>query len=187
MPLRRDQRNDQGNHMRFDFLKPYRVVLVTGPQRSGTTIATRVIAKALAAEAVVEERYGINDGNRWRKFVRNRLCGRAKAVIQCPAMCHIVHEFGDRDDLAVVFMRRPLEDIIASQDRIGWTEREEWRELEKYGAESGPIAEIKYCYWQDVQKQRIKHAYEVNYMDLSDSDLWAPKELRQGWGARQTA
>jgi len=156
------------------------LILVTGPQRSGTTIAAKMIAQDTGHLLVLEERFGTHDKGRWEKIIE----GSHGVVIQCPTMCRWAHQFGERDDVLVVLMRRDIDDIIASQERIGWRER---RELVPYGVDEGPIAAVKYDYWEREQVGQIRHSLELEYEDLSDHPLWVPKARRRRFGPRQTA
>jgi len=105
-------------------------------------------------------------------------------VVQCPVLCRHVHMLAG-DDVAVVLMRRRIEDIIASQKRIGWMW--EWLELARYDRLDGVISEIKYNFWDQFQKDRIKHAFEIEYENLTAHPLWLDKEVRQDFEANQTA
>jgi hypothetical protein len=104
-------------------------------------------------------------------------------VVQCPVLCRHVHMLAG-DDVAVVLMRRKIEDIITSQKRIRWMW--EWLELARYDRSDGIISEVKYQFWEQVQKERIKHAFEIEYESLAAHPLWLDKELRQNFDVRQT-
>lgn len=168
----------------FEHLKGFDVILVSGPQRSGTTICARMIAQDTGHSLVDESEYQWHDEAHWRQIVQD---GEG-IVVHCPAMCHLVHEFGDDERVVVVLMRRDVRAIIASQERISWTEREEPRELAKYGADYGPIALVKYEHWDQVQRDRIpeEQRFEVEYEDLEAHPLWIPREKRVNFGHRQT-
>lgn len=164
----------------FEHLDNYSVVLVTGPQRSGTTIAARMIAHDTDLSYIDEQAFKATDVEKWRDIVERSL----NVVIQCPGMCRWVHEYGDRDNVAVVMVCRPVEDIIASQRRIGW--RYEAYELRSYEANGArPVARVKYDYWYEHQKGVILNAYELQYESLSNHPLWVPKERRRFFGPRQ--
>jgi hypothetical protein len=104
-------------------------------------------------------------------------------VIQCPALSYWAWAVGTVDDVAVVLMRRPVVDIIASQERVRW--EYEWLELMRYGATSGPIAEVKYRFW-DETKDRIRHPFEVEYESLKAHPLWIDRHMRQNFRSDQT-
>lgn len=165
----------------FEYLKAYQRVIVTGPQRSGTTITARIIAHDTGLEYVDEQAFRATDVDKWRGVVPSR----TNYVMQAPGMCRYVHEFGACDDLAVVLVRRSVEDIEASQKRVGWN----WDafELDRYGlaADMGPIAQVKYDFWDSYQRALIKHPFEIAYEDLAGHPLWVSKDKRGNFGPRQ--
>lgn len=165
----------------FEGLARFDRVLVTGPQRSGTTICARMIAADTGYVYVDEEDIGIH----YLETLRALLDERRGVVVQCPALARWVHTL-DVESVLVVWMRRALVDILASQERIGWVERgEEELELSKYDSLSGPVAEVKWRFWQRVQRPRLANWMEVLYEDLSVHPLWVQKGERDGWMHRQ--
>lgn len=160
----------------------YRVILVSGPQRAGTTIATEAIARTLHYRAVREEEYGTHDVDRWRTLIDAGF----HLIIQCPAMSHLLHVVADRDVL-VVFMKRDIADIVASQERVNWPALEKRRALGKYNADEGEPAPLKYTFWHDVQRDLIENWIELDYEALSTHPLWVPQAQRRHFGPRQTA
>jgi hypothetical protein len=175
--------------MHFEELVPelrrFASVVVTGPQRSGTTIATRMLAAELGMEAVLEEAF---DTQNLVRFVQV-LTERPGRVIQAPALSSIVHLLR-KNDVAVVFMRRPLDAIQRSEERINWRPGNDGMERAKYfaGDSSEPISEIKARAWERYQKRTLRDAaFELDYDTLASSPLWVPQELRTGFRSRQTA
>jgi len=164
----------------FEHMQAFKKIIVTGPQRSGTTITAKMIAADTGHDYIDEDDIGIKSMERMRAVIKND----RRVVVHCPALCRHVHEFGGRDDTAVVIVRRPIPDIVASQKRIGWPAEKE--ELGRYGIESGIISKVKYRYWDNHQKANIKHPVEVTYASLKKHPLWVPKQKRVGWGPRQT-
>lgn len=164
----------------FEALRQYQRILVTGPQRAGTRIATRMIAYDTGHQFVDEYEIYMDSLYVLHYFVNTR----ENFVVQCPALCRYVHLFGDRADTAIVMMRRNVNDIEASQNRISWV----WRDLEllRYGYTEGNIAEIKYDYWDTHQKPLIANPIEVQYDGLATHPLWTPKENRRVFDASQT-
>lgn len=163
-------------------LGQYRVVVVTGPQRSGTTIAARIIAAESGLRYVDEDEYGTKDMEAWKKLVAT---GQG-LVIQSPAMARWAHEVGD-GDVMVVWMERPLADILRSQKRIGWNdgpERAKYKDCEGYHADA-PVALIKFRFWTVYQMGLIPHAMNLRYSDLAGHPLFVEDEARQEWRPRQ--
>ena len=164
----------------FENLSKFDVILVSGPQRSGTTLAAKAIAADTGHTYVNEVEFNFHDEDKFGAIVDFG----GKVVIHCPPMCHKLHEWADDEDVAVVMMRRDLRDIIASQERINWTDKEQWRELQKYNAKYGPIALVKYDYWERVQSPLIpiERRFEVEYESLAEHELWIAPEERPYFG-----
>ena len=154
----------------YDGWERYRVVLVTGPQRSGTTFVSHVIAEDTGRRHIDEDEFNVRDEKRWRKLVAES----AGSVIHCPSMMHLVTVVPD--DVLVVLVRRPLPDIAASEARIGW---DAGHELAKYAGRSVAAA-VKYAWWAD---QEVAHSVIVDYDSLADHHLWV--DDRAKFGPRQ--
>lgn len=164
----------------FTPLARFKQIFVTGPQRSGTTIAAKMIAADTGFRYVDED-----------EFLRDRidmlsplLADDTPSVIHCPALCRFVHELAD-DASAVVLMRRDIAAIVASQRRINW--RAERIELRRYGLQTGVIAEVKYRFWESAQRDRVSNAFELDYECLAGHPLWVDPSRRRKFGPRQTA
>jgi len=166
----------------FEHLKGFDVILVSGPQRSGTTICSKMVAADTGHTLIPESEFDFHDEALFRAIVT----AGGKSVVHCPPMAHLLHEFADDDGVAIVFMVRDVRDIIASQERINWTAKEEVRELTKYGAHYGPISLVKYDYWSRVQRDRIPEGqrFEVEYESLSKHPLWEDRPGRGQFGYR---
>lgn len=166
----------------FKGLAHFNKILVTGPQRSGTTICAKMITEDTGHRFVPEEEIGVDSLNRlwdlWRL--------ESGFVAQCPALMRYAHEFGD-DDTLIVVVRRPVAEIVASQERIDW--QYEPPEKMRYNAThlDGPIAAARYVFWSLHQAARIEHRMEIRYEDLAGHPLWVPAEERENWEARRTA
>lgn len=189
----------------FNYLKPFPYIFVTGPQRSGTTIAAYMISQDLGYDFFHEEHMTSAIKERIPakvevgKFIQAYnhsphpppwagLMGKnyTKFVVQCPALCSIVHKWIGIENIAVVMMIRPVADIIASEKRISWG-FEEW-EKGNYPGQSGPISKIKYDFWHSTQKNVLAdQGFELEYESLCKHPLWANKEQRKGFGSRQIA
>jgi hypothetical protein len=156
-------------------LKGQRVILVTGPNRSGTTIAAHIIAYELSYTYVDEDEFIVDHPELLEEVFQ-----RDYIVIQGPSICNIAHQL----DCFVVMMRRPLEEIHASEKRVKWS----WtkRELSKYNQTTGSIAEVKYAYWDNVQRFMCEGKYaELDYHSLEDHPLWIQDANRSKFKARQ--
>jgi hypothetical protein len=164
-------------------IRAFDVVVVTGPQRSGTTIATKVLAEALGIEAILEETFREDDLILFGAVItRHRPC-----VVQAPALSGAVHLL-KAQYACVVFVKRSLDDVITSQERIDWTRTHEFWEKSKYhhGADPRPIALLKADMWEQQRHLLGRRAFDLEYESLTSSRLWVPKELRTQFGPRQT-
>lgn len=172
----------------FDHLRPFGKVIVTGPSRSGTRIASRMIAHDLGYEWLQEDAVATRDLNRLKAL----LAERDKFVVQCPGLSAWVDTVSG-DGTAVVFMRRPVENIIASQRRVKWTdgarEKRPYAERPEFTGMvnvARPIAEIKYRVWDEWQHARTQNAFELQYESLAAHPLWIERERRATFTAWQT-
>jgi len=163
----------------FEHLGGFERVLVTGPQRSGTRICSKMIAHDTGLRFIDELEFAADSLNRLWKILQDE----TGIVVQCPALCRYVHHLAGCND-AVVFMRRRLVDIKMSEQRIGW----EWEppEMMRYDERFITAAEAKLDHWWDVQSFDIDHPFEIHYDDLAEHPLWIPKEQRVNFEACQT-
>ena len=185
--------------MNFKFMEDYRFILVTGPQRSGTTIAARMISEDTGLQFLSEGAMAVQDKDAEAKEALPQLIDKlvaagASAVIQCPIQCRFIHEVAISSHMLVVMMRRPLPDIVASEKRIRWGDARQQAlyadVIKKYPKLSDkPISQVKYFYWDTVQRlQLVKRncdVYELRYDDLHTHKLWIPKEQRSKFFPRQ--
>lgn len=172
----------------FEHLTKYKRILVTGPQRSGTTIAAKMIAADTGYRFVDEHEFGVDDICHFEEMLA--IDG---IVIQCPAMCHLIHKYGRTSENLIVFMIRRNEDIIASENRIRWHFAEYERSKYKNQFESVwnfyqylPICEIKKQVFIMHQEQEIKEHMRIGYSELSNHRLWIDKQFRLNFTAKQT-
>jgi predicted O-linked N-acetylglucosamine transferase (SPINDLY family) len=158
-------------------LGDYDRIIVTGPQRAGTTIAAKIIASELNYRFVPEEEVGFESVEELFELYRTE----RRFVVQGPCLCAYVHLLPG----AVVLMRRSVDEIVRSQDRIRWSY--EIFELNRYFATHGPVAQIKYDAWDRFQKPRLgERAFELDYHALAGHRLWIEQEQRGTFLPRQT-
>jgi hypothetical protein len=162
----------------FEFLQGFDKIIVTGPHRSGTTIAMRMIARDFNYDSFYEECVEYDNLGMAATF----MIERSKFVLQIPGLCRWVHLLGNRDDTAVVMMKRNVDDILSSERRVNWQHR--LLELWKYDMVDGIVPEIKYKFWDEYQKKILPHPFEINYEDLREHPLWI--SYRPNFGIRQT-
>ena len=156
----------------FEKLKEFKKILVTGPQRSGTTICGHMIAKDLQYRYVDEREVNV----RSLFLLSQKLLNPEKIVIQCPVASAFV-SWIDFPETCVVFMRRNCKEIKESEERINWPE--ELVELKNYFTNKGPIAQVRYHNWDIYQRPCMKVPYfEMPYESLKTHPLWVDKEIR---------
>ena len=172
----------------FEEMRGYRVILVTGPQRAGTAIASKMIAEDTGHKYIAEHDFGGFSVPGFKKAISEH-----NVVIQCPTMSGRIEDF-TTDDMLGVFMFRDLDDIARSEDRIGWSVGV-YHELYNYGRErnaartyrqqGGRTAPLKYRLWIK-QKLIVEHYRDLDYESLSKHPMWVSTEERI-YNGKQTA
>jgi hypothetical protein len=89
-------------------------------------------------------------------------------------------------DILVVLMRRDLDQIHRSAQRIGWAKDlgGNTTELRKFGLSEGDSAAVKYAYWD--QHTKSVPFIELEYESLTGHPLYVPAALRRDFGPLQT-
>ena len=155
---------------------------MTGPQRSGTRICSKMIAQDTGYKCFEESRVGSSFA------VACKVLSDDGVVLHGPMLANKADLFND--DILVVFMIRDAEDIKASEKRIGWYGAKwgEQNERPRYNAINTkmPISEIKCFVWWHLQRGRIKNSIEILYDTLSEHPLWKDKKDRVDFEANQT-
>lgn len=171
----------------FEHLAKHDQIIVVGPQRSGTTIATKMIARDLGYTEFLEEKVSFRYETLRAMVVTNHRERKVRGVYQAPhltAFCHLIPA-----EPAVVMMVRGVKDILASQHRINWGGPggvNEMKELALYYRDTGVASEVKYEVWHKYQKKLIKNPYELEYESLKNHPMWVDKEGRKNFKPRQT-
>lgn len=170
----------------FEALGGYRVVIVTGPNRAGTTPAARAVSYDTTLSYIDEDDYGC-DLDTWQQIVEK---GRG-VVVHSPGMARWVAEVANREDVFVIWMLRPLSQIMISESRVDWSdsdEREKYTDTTGYGKmRQYPISVVKTRFWQEHQRGLVRHWREVRYEELRVHPLWVPDNKRRNFGPRQWA
>ena len=89
--------------------KKFNKILVSGPQRSGTTFLSNVLSEDL--------NYELHDELR---DVEDFLRVGVDSVTQAPSMSSLLHKIPKQNGVVVIFASRNCNDIIASCERINW-------------------------------------------------------------------
>lgn len=156
-------------------LAGYKRIVVTGCQRSGTTIAGKIIANDLGYKYVDEFEIGINDVVSFCKTLIEE-----RVVIQCPALTHIMPKL-DWEETAIVVIDRPIEEIIISEERV---DLKTGRECEIYGYNDPKFL----CVYKKLflKKSEIKLPFfSIDYYSFKDHEMW--RENRKDYTLKQTS
>jgi len=168
----------------------YRMVVVSGCQRSGTHIMAKILAHELGWQYITDEDYDVSDFNGWANLI---LTGVHMAA-QCPHMTHLLHE--TPDDVLVVWMHRPIEELIVSFARVnpGHISASQPYQMLFYsqlpevgtGRQIGAgWIKVREQYWNMVQRPMLgRRGVTFNYHDLEEHRLFVHN--RTGWTMNQT-
>lgn len=180
--------------------KEYKNIVVTGPQRSGTQIAARIIADILNWDFVGEQTLfvkGFKHSDCYFKWVNNT--EMKTMVLQCPSISHECH-LTPKPTL-VVFMMREVEEIVASDKHRTDTFTtispnngkvvnvksvfiQKGKQYAKlfYDRERSSIEEVPqrvYDVWNNVQKKADFSWYELEYNKLEQHQFWLSLSVRR--------
>jgi len=168
----------------FEHLKEFDYIIVSGMQRTGTTIAARMIQYDTEIPRCI-----------WLGHNVNRV-GESDdpTVYHAPGLSHMLHLIETPPEVkwAVVWMTRDDKEVFDSLSRlIKWNAT---LSLEQYGEEpTGDwkkdvrrLIQIKAEWWED-QKSQIPNAFEIEYNSLKDHLMWVNKRDRKKFNARQTS
>ena len=165
--------------------KGYDKILVTGPMRSGTTIASKIISEDLGYKLIDERDH--QDVPKTTDTIINVF---DNFVIQGPGLSSYIELLSK--DVLIVFMVRNCGDIIRSEKRVGWDAQV--KELNKYIEQYEPkvlqylqpISLLKYRMWIEVQRANIKNFIELEYESLKSHKLWVNEGERKNFTGKQT-
>lgn len=165
--------------LNFDQYRKYDTIIITGAQRSGTQITAKIFAHELGKRFVAESRFNVHNFEMMTVWFGD-------SVIHAPALCHMVGFIPQ--DICVVFVVRDYDEIIASQQRIGWNDDE--LEKNKYSDQfeidrDKPICQIKHEIFLEHHLQ-LPNTTMFSYDDLQDHPMFIKKELRKDFTAWQT-
>ena len=180
----------------FECLKKFNNIIVTGPQRSGTRICAKMIAKDTSKRYKDEFSISwenVNSNGVFLRYLSNESIEQelstGNTVIQCSANSFEIERYS-REDTCIIFMWRETFDILKSERRIGWTE--EVQEKIKYQKRFNdvdmiqPISTIKKNVWEKYQKNKIIYWMYVYYESLKLHEYWVDKNNRKEFKWNQT-
>lgn len=162
-------------------LKKHKKIVVTGPHRSGTTIAAFILATDLGYKFVDEQEYDGNDPEKFMKlFSKPR-----KMVIQNTSFMRDLHRF----DFCIVLVKRKIKDILASyrnsekfkkpyslpEGMCVCLDKETQGIILNHYNKNGCLPEIAYSHFE----KHTKDYYTLNYEDLKSHKLFIKREVRR--------
>jgi len=157
-------------------------VLIVGPQRSGTTYATSVIADHYNLKPIYEEVTGSYWKNALEWVKESDLRG---SVIQAPTLSSFAGELSPKVDF-IFFMWRDSKDIEESVKRINWVGANQLAEWEPYKTKESTagkkIWDYKKSYWADHKPQ---NGFWLRYESFKEEPSWVPKFQRKNFNPRQ--
>jgi hypothetical protein len=169
-------------------LKRYSAIIVTGPQRSGTTIASIMMATDLEYRLWDEQLHMNNYAKVLRGVSRPHYPG---VVVQAPALSWCIEKLPRMNNALVVWMLRDRIDIENSQKRVGWLrEREELsRYISKWGCSEGErVFDAKLRIWKEIQSKSMKvDIAELSYTSeyIRTHPMFRTKSNRSSFEAKQ--
>ena len=163
----------------FGFLKDYKNIVVSGPQRSGTTACAGFVMTDLGLGKITRVSGGVNLDQ-----LAKACAGKGRKVIHAAGCTYGLHreDIGGRDDTAVIWMWRDLEDVHKSEKRINWRPGAEFKRYDIKKREEVAPAKIKM--FLEEQKDKIKHLYEIDYTELEKHSMYVSAEQRKNFSSR---
>jgi len=155
----------------FGHLTKYKIIFVTGSQRSGTQICTKMISLDTKRKAFSENNYS-NDIKTFYNLI-NRYSN--DFVIQCPEFVWDIINFNSENNL-VIYVKRTIEDVVKSMKIAHYNPTQD--HVTRYGNLSPEELLIaKYEKWK-IDRKHIINSLEIKYESLKDHPAWVPKEMR---------
>lgn len=178
------------NHF-IECCKDYDYIIISGPQRSGTTYVAKELAIELKYRHVDEFEHGISRFNRMLEYVKEE-----SKVIQAPGLSHKLHQIINKNTLVVFMMRNNL-DISRSEDRINWHKNYSKVEFNSYRLQFPEkvdridsferCAPMKKWVWRRHQRHRMKVPFlQLPFDFIKESKGYVKKKDRINFSPKQT-
>lgn len=153
----------------FEKLKGFKYILVTGPQRSGTTIVSHIIGHD-TKKVVLDE---VNYQHKNIRAIPGLLAQEKSCVLQCPQALPWMPTL-TRKDMAIVMVYRDIKEINESVQKSK-TPKGKSISLPWFSPEQA------YDLWEKI-KTLLCFPGEVLYDSIKDHPLYIPKSQRnKGW------
>ncbi len=169
----------------FEYLKDYKQIFVSGPQRSGTTICMRMIQYDIEAPMCVWTGNQINRITEIKEYGEDYdMEIKYPLLFHCPGLSHILHALksDDGSKSAVIWMKRDPQEVAYSGWKVGWDPSVDLQNYNVVPDTNGVISlfeltNAKERLWE-MQKTQIENWFEVEYESLKSHPLWIDKEDR---------
>ena len=181
--------------------KGYKIIIIVGPQRSGTTFTSQALSNTLKFRNVDEGEFSVRDVNMFRNIMKQE-----NIVIQAPAMTCRIQALIGKDDL-VVFMSRKWSDIVKGVHRknrslSNWILMETMFDAERYYFneydntagkffdkhvnKNSYYLDAYYNMWKHYQSKIIPNCITLKYESMKNHPMWLDKSQRKNFGDKQT-
>lgn len=149
--------------------KKYTTIIVSGPQRSGTTYIGNMLSEDLNYHYIDENDVEVYKFTTVTNIINDNK--NQRKIIQMPAMSHCLHRITDKDTL-IIFMYRDNDDIQKSMDRVNlhkWTDIDFVNYKRVFPTFIDKIDSFKELYvmkkwfWENIQKPICR----CDYLDVS--------------------
>jgi hypothetical protein len=164
----------------------YKIILVSGMQRTGTTVCMKMIQHDLKLDKDNINWLGPSK-TRFKPYLNKR---GGPWVLHGPGLSHLLPEIGSLDNVFIIWMKRPFEEILASAQRIKWQPKQNLdnygiKKTDDYEEDLRKLYEAKNLHWEQA-KLVLQNYQEVDYSSLETHPLFLPKEQRLKFGTRDT-
>lgn len=162
----------------------HRVVVVTGPHRSGTKFVAGALAELLGRPVIWEDQVGFDQDDRICSVMES--WSNIEYVIHLPYFAWMLPA-ASSPDMAVVFCQRDEEGLRDSRRRL-LDKDGRLLGVAEAGIETTVLAMKKQSRWLEmVEEGKIHNPYHVQFGSWRWPPSYVPKKDRRGWAVDQTA
>lgn len=172
----------------------YDTIVVSGPQRSGTTIAAQCIGKDLSLPVIDEYDFGISDFQHALSILKEGPC-----IAQAPALSHQIHLFHSLERTAIIWMHRSPRDVFRSELAKGWRHSNDNLQNSGHNIETRKYHDeflihnasidsyyMKHDIWARYQYPLSRHNFNLSYSSLSKHPLYISPSNRNWTSLKAT-
>ena len=162
----------------------FKKIVILGPQRSGTTIMSKIIGSDLNIPVIDEAEFRVNDLNMLMDVTKDK----DVFVVQGPGLMVWADQMPK--DWLYVLSVRSIAEILMSEARIAWQQEgiEKQNLLVKFNCVplmTTPSCIQKYIWWLTYMKPRLEHTVEITYASMQSHPLWIDKDGRKDFQYKQ--